>query len=217
MRISNLAAAVAIATAIGASHPASAAQIELTTNGGFETGDTSGWEYFPTATSTFNVTNDAAPGSTFAGELFNDTLASAAVIKQANLGIGLVTPGETVSISFYAKGSGALGGVSFAEFFSEIDGGGVSKSEILFGNAPLQLTDQYQLFETTAVTGPDVSGGVTLQLTATTGGADGSVQVLFLDNVSVSVEGIPEPSSAAMASLGLLGLIGGLARYRTRP
>lgn len=188
----------------GASLPLTG-QIELTTNGDFETGDTSGWVEFPTANSTFGVTGDAANGS-FAGELFNDDLASAAIIKQANIGIGTVSPGQEITITFSAKGAGAVGGVSFAEFFSEIDGGGVSKSEIL-GGAPLSLSPTlYDTYSFTTTAGPDVSGGVTLQLTATTGGAAGSQMQLSVDDVSVSV--VPEPGTYALilgaASLGFL-------------
>lgn len=184
-----------------------ACALELTTNGDFETGDTSGWVSFPTANSTFNITSDANSGA-WAAELFNNDSASAAIIKQANIGIGVVNPGDIVNISFAAKGSFAAGGVSFAEFFTELDGGGTSSSEILSGG-PLALTDQYQVFNFSTVAGPNTSGGVTLQLTATTGGAPGSTAVLFVDDVSVSV--IPEPATAL---LGLLGL--GLVAVRRR-
>ena len=70
---------------------------ELTTNGGFEAGDTSGWVSFPTPNSTFNVTGDANSGA-FAAEVFNNDAASGAVVKQANIGIGQVNPGDEITV-----------------------------------------------------------------------------------------------------------------------
>lgn len=192
--------------ALAATASSALAGLELTTNGGFEAGDTSGWQWFPSSSSTFNLTNDANSGI-FAAEIFNNAIASGAVAKQANLGIGIVNPGDVVNISFAAKGSGALGGVAFAEFFSEIDGGGVSSSQIL-GGGPLALTDTYQTFNFSVFAGPDVSGGITLQFAAVTGADTGSVMVLFIDDVSVSV--VPAPS--AMALLGFGGLLAGRRR-----
>ncbi len=182
---------------------------ELTTNGGFETGDTSGWVEFPTANSTFNITPDANSGN-WAAEVFNNDLASAAIVKQANIGIGTVNPGDPIEISFAAKGDFVVGGVAFAEFFSEIDGGGTSSSEIL-GGGPIFTSSEtdYQTFTFNTVAGPDVSGGVTLQLVATTGGAAGSTAVLFIDDASVRV--IPEPATLALVGLGAIGI---LARRR---
>lgn len=174
------------------------ANIELTTNGDFEAGDLSGWQYFPAPSSTFNLTSDANSGS-FAAELFNSPPPSGAVIKQANIGIGQVTAGQEVMISFAAKGSFAAGGVAFAEFFSELAGGGTSSAEILTGG-PLALTDQWQTFNFTVNAGPDVSGGVTLQFVAATGADAGSTAVLFLDDVSVSI--VPAPASIAMLGMG---------------
>lgn len=177
---------------------AASGQIELTTNGGFETGDTSGWQSFPTGLSSFAASSDAFAGN-FSGRLENLASGSAALIKQANLGIGTVTPFQQVTISFWAKGAGEAGGVQFAEFFSEIDGGGVSSSVIL-GNQPLFVTDQWRPYSFTTLTGSNVSGGVTLQLVATTGANIGSTSLLFVDNVSVTV--IPAPASAALLGLG---------------
>lgn len=158
---------------------------ELATNGDFELGDTSSWQSFPTLNSTFDVTTDANSG-TFGAEIFNDDVAAAAIVKQANVGVGAVQPGDTIRVSFAAKGSSAAGGVAFAEFFSEVSGGGVSAAEILTG-APLPLTSDWQTFCITTTAGSDVSGGVTLQFGAITGAATGSVSSLFIDDVSISI------------------------------
>ena len=117
--------------------PVASAQ-ELTTNGGFEDGTTDGWVQFVNPPQTFDVTNLAGDG-TFAGELFNPTSGTPAVVKQANLGVGVVEPGDMLTVSFLARGVGEVGGVAFAEFFSELDGGGTSNSEIL-GGGPLPLS-----------------------------------------------------------------------------
>lgn len=186
------------------------AAADFTDNGDFETGDTSGWVSFPTANSTFDITMDANSGS-FAGTVFNDDSASSAVVKQANVGVGVVNPGDLIDIKFSAKGEGVAGGVVFAEFFSELSGGGVSSSEIL-GGAPLALTDQYQDFVFQAVAGSDVSGGITLQFAVVTGADAGSTSSLFVDDVSIS-QSVPEPSSAALLAIG--GLFG-LMRRRSR-
>jgi hypothetical protein len=193
----TLAAVLAVAPMAGAS-----AQ-ELTVNGGFETGDTSGWADFTISPQTFNITSDANSGA-WAAEVFNNVDSGAgAVVKQANLGIGTVNPGDPIAISFAAKGSFAAGGVAFAEFFSEIDGGGTSSSEIL-GGGPLALTGDWQTFSFNTTAGPDVSGGVTLQFNAATGAVAGSTAVLFIDDASVRV--IPEPGTVTLAGLVLAGL-----------
>ena len=178
------------------------ANIELTTNGGFEAGDTSGWQYFPTGNSSFGVSGDANTGA-FSGVLENLATGSAAVIKQANIGIGQVSPGQDITISFWAKAENTGGGVNFAEFFSELDGGGTSKNEILGGGAPLFAPNTWTFYSFMTTAGPDVSGGVTLQFTATTGANIGDTSKIFIDDVSVSI--IPAPATAAM--LGLGGLV----------
>lgn len=193
---STLAAAVVLALPLGA------AGQELTNNGGFETGDTSGWADFTAAPQTFSVTADANSGA-WAAEVFNNVQATPAVVKQANLGIGTVNPGDQIAVSFAAKGSFAAGGVAFAEFFSEVDGGGTSSSEI-FGGGPLALTSDWQTFNFSTVAGSDVSGGVTLQFNAATGAVQGSTAVLFIDDASVRV--IPEPVAATLFGLGCIGL-----------
>ena len=110
---------------------------ELLTNGDFETGDFTGWQEFPSAPGNITI---ASPGSSssFAANINNTTAPSASLIKNANIGLGTVAADEDVMVSIDVKGSTAIGGVVFVELFSEISGGGVSKSEIL-GGGPLAL------------------------------------------------------------------------------
>ncbi|MDG1050934.1 MAG: hypothetical protein P8M11_01415 [Planctomycetota bacterium] len=188
--------------AASASVAAATPQAELAANGGFESGDTSSWAYFGTPNSTFSATADASSGA-FGGQVFNPDQTTAAVIKQANLGVGAVSSGELVTITFSAKGTFANGGVAFAEFFSELSGGGVSSSEIL-GGGPLNLTGAWQLFSFTAVAGSDVSGGVTLQFAVVNGANSGSLADFLVDDVSVTIPGLGVNFCAANAnSLGV--------------
>jgi hypothetical protein len=208
MLISKTPLCVAAAAAVACSLPMSATAQELIQNGDFEAAPGT----FPTGFTdefifdgTFTLTSDAA-GGVQAGLIENAAPGSASNIKFANLGIGEVVAGQEVTVSFDAKGTQGVAGVVFAELFSELDGEGTSKSEIL-GGGPLGLTDQYQNFAFTTTLGPDVAGGISLQFNAATGAVSGSTAEVFFDNVSI----VPEPASAA----ALMGL-GGLAMLRRR-
>jgi len=161
---------------------------DLAVNGGFEAGDLSGWALFPVSADPDEqtvVTTNPKTG-TFAGRLNNTTPGTASIIKQANL-----TPvqiGQTATVSFSARGSFGAGGVAFAEFFTELDGEGTSSAQIL-GGGPLALDadpDVWTDFEFVVPISADVSGGITLQLTATTGGAGSSADVYY-DDVSIVI------------------------------
>jgi beta-glucanase (GH16 family) len=162
---------------------------EIAVNGGFETGDLSNWALFPASADPNEqtvVTTNPRTG-TYAGRLNNTTPGTASVIKQANL--MPVSVGQTATVSFSARGSFGVGGVAFAEFFAELDGGGASSNQIL-GGGPLALDADPNVwadFEFVIPISTDVSGGVTLQLTATTGGDAASFADVYYDDISVVI------------------------------
>ena len=151
------------------------------------------------------VTTNPSSG-TYAARL-TQTTANNSLIKNANIGIGVVTPGMEITISFDARGSTANGGVIFAEFFSEIAGGGVSAAEIL-GGGPLALnagSDVWTTYTFTAMAGPDVSGGVTLQLGAVCGAAGGCNADVYFDNISITAVPVPAAVWLFGSALGVFG------------
>ncbi|MDX2370154.1 MAG: carbohydrate binding domain-containing protein [Colwellia sp.] len=167
--------------------------VELIINGDFETGDTADWISFAADNNgTFSATNAQANGGIFSGNLVANVPvdggpASFPVVKQPNLGIGVVAPNTQITISFDLYGSMAgVGGVVFAEFFSELDGEGVSKHEIL-GGGPLFPNETWTNYTFTTTTGNDVSGGVSLQLKADCGANAGCMIDAYFDNVSVTI------------------------------
>jgi len=166
---------------------------ELTINGDFETGDLTGWQSFAAANNgTFAATSAQANGGTFSGLMVADVdgigSPSFPVVKQANIGVGTITPNTAVTVTFDLFGSVAgAGGVVFAELFSELSGGGVSKSEIL-GGGPLFPNGTWTTYTFNTTTGNDVSGGITLQLKADCGGNSGCVINAYFDNVSVTID-----------------------------
>jgi hypothetical protein len=214
----SIVAGAALALCAGAAQAVPMVPVDIAVNGDFSSG-LDGWTEFNTSGGS-NGTISAASGSAVLDTGipgFPMTLG----IKNANIGIGTVVAGETVTISFDVKGTYDVGGVAFAELFSELAGGGTSKSDLL-GGAPLFATSQCAGFNAvtftrctfTSVLGLNVDGGISLQLVSSTGGALGSLATTTFDNVSIEVmRPVPEPGTYALMLAGLAG-VGFLARRR---
>jgi len=165
---------------------ATGAEGELTTNGDFEQGNLSGWELFQQG-GTLAVSSTETNGGSWSGRISVGT-GKDSLFKQANMAEGEVTPGQVLQISFDLKAiATGIGGVIFAEFFSEKTGGGVSnEGNSILGGGPIIPTGNWETHNYTMTAGSDVGAGVTLMLKALCGGDTCSVDAYF-DNVSVAV------------------------------
>lgn len=155
-------------------------------NGDFETGDGTGWTYIETWDSIFQV---GPLNGDMIGVLYNQATNRTAYIRQENIGVGLVRPGDIIEISFDATFREDEGGFLTAVLFSEASGGGTSASEVL-GGGPLPFNCgncNWRTFTFRATAGPDVSGGLTLEIGASTGLDPWSFASLRIDDVSVTV------------------------------
>ena len=163
--------------------PAAGAGVDLATNGDLETGDLTCWSLFDNG-GTIQVSSPGAGASGFAINLDASGQPIGVTAKQANLGAGELTAGQTVRVSFDWRGTAAAGGVVSIVLFSELDGGGVSQTDVLQGGGVFPA-DWTTVGPVDITIGPDVSGGVTLEATAICGGDAGCESNLFIDNVSI--------------------------------
>jgi hypothetical protein len=166
---------------------------EIAVNGGFESGDFTGWTQFE-ATSGDQTVNtgmagDTSSEGTFHLEIDNTAAGTNSLIKQERVGFGTVTPGIPWTVTFDARGSFGPGGVAFAQVFSETAGGNENCTGCgILGSAPLTLDADptvWTSFTFSGTAGPTTES-LTLQLEAVTGGA-GSFANVFYDNISIVV------------------------------
>jgi len=157
---------------------------ELTTNGGFELGSLEGWTTFCDGPNngSCEATDAEANGGSYSGRVVTAGAPANPLIKQANVGVGIVTANSPITISFDLKGTlSGDGGVVKAEFISEFSGGGGSLDPL----GTLFPTDEWVSYSFETTTGGDVGGGVTLQLVAVCGAVAGCGVDAYFDNVSI--------------------------------
>ena len=205
-RFTEIALAVAMTMSAGA-----AQAVLLGTNGDLESGSFDGsWVVFPNAGTTTIISPGSdvgGPASTYAGEASAINTPTGATMKYANVGAGFLTPGQAFTVDFDWKGTNGIGGVIDIRVFSELSGGGVSKTDILAGGTGAGLTSDWTNFgPVNLIAGPDVSGGVTVEFTAICGADAGCFSNLGIDNVTVSA--VPVPAAVWLFGSGLVGLVG---------
>ncbi|MGD2054045.1 MAG: VPLPA-CTERM sorting domain-containing protein [Gammaproteobacteria bacterium] len=192
-----------------------AAYQDIAVNGGFESGDFTGWTLFPgSAGAAGQQISTVNPSSGIYSANLTELAPAANVIKQANLLPGAWTIGQQIDIAFDYRGIAAAGAVLNVEIFTELGGGqeGVSSSVNLFGGPifpngnPDVWTSKSVSYDVLA----EASGGVTLQFSVACAPIEGCNGDYFIDNVSISadVNAVPVPAAVWLFGSGLIGLVG---------
>ena len=190
MRIQTLLAGAAMALVASAA-AVSASAAELVTNGGFETGDTSGW----TLTGNPGFSFVTAPGHSGQFAYFNGAVGSSGVLSQTLATVA----GQSYDFSFWLQNDGgtpnsftaSLGGVTLATF----------------ANAP---GFAYTLFSGSVVAASD-NGTLSFAFQQ-------DPAYWRLDDVSLvsGAGGVPEPAAWGLMLIGFLGAGGAIRAGRRR-
>jgi hypothetical protein len=162
---------------------------EISVNGGLESGLT-GWETTPNG-GTSELSMAEARTGTSSARLRADVTANGGGasfpdIKLANAGIGEVTNGQAVTVSFWTKTVEQTGAVPFfAQLFTEQSGGGASKTDFLIQPPTFLTTGVWQEHSFDVTLGPDASSGVSLLFKTDCGATASCVLEVFIDDVLI--------------------------------
>ena len=161
---------------------------DISSNGGFETGDLEGWTLYDNGGSA-TLDNTEAQTGDWCVKLFASAPSGLnPTLKQERKAAGSIVVGDKVQVTFSYKGSltGESGTVSIQSFVEATNG--ASQIET-FDVTP---TNTWQTFTTTytvtgALQGGDVSGGITMEFVAICGGVAGCSSTLYLDDISLII------------------------------
>lgn len=155
----------------------------LITNGDFETGDTTGFDFFENG-GTVEIDDSLSNGGTFSGRIVTNG-ASNPAIKQERIGGGVVQAGDVIQVNFDHIGVAVEPGAVFnVLLFGETPAG--ASFTHFFDPAPVlqnQWTSYTGTFTIPANT--DVSDGISVLIEGVCGGGAGCSVTLNIDNLSV--------------------------------
>ncbi|NER10649.1 PKD domain-containing protein [Muriicola jejuensis] len=158
---------------------------ELTTNGDFETGDTTGWLFFDNGGATA-ITSAESNGGAFSAQITSGQFNNPG-IKQERFGVGTVLPNQVIDVVLDSKVQSLVdGAIVNVLAFSESSTPGAPA--VLHNLGTINVTPGAWNTNTFSfTTASDVTGGISLLIEVVCGGATTCNGVVYFDNVSVKI------------------------------